>query len=166
MLTTISDPIELRETFARFPSGIAALAAVVDGVETVLIASSFTVGVSQDPPLVLFAVQKSSTTWPILAAAPFIGVSILGEDHAEKSRQLAGKDKSRRFEGVDVRIEPSGALLLPGSPVLLECSVESTYPAGDHDIVVLRVGAVESSADRDALIWYRSQFMRLAKEVA
>ncbi|MCP2266034.1 flavin reductase family protein [Promicromonospora thailandica] len=166
MLTGTQDPRAIRDTFARFPSGVAALAAVVDGDPTILVASSFTVGVSQDPPLVLFAVQRSSTTWPALATAPSIGVSVLGEQHAEKVRQLACRDKTRRFDGVRTRVERSGALFLEGAPVALECTTQDVYPAGDHDIVVLRVRGVETDAGQDALVWYRSRIMTLPGEVA
>jgi flavin reductase (DIM6/NTAB) family NADH-FMN oxidoreductase RutF len=163
MLTRCDDPRLIRDTFAGFPSGLAALAAVVEEVPTVLIASSFTVGISQDPPLVLFAVQHSSTTWPLLATAPAIGVSVLGERHAGKARQLAAPDKSRRFDGVATRVENSGAIFLDGAPVLLECSTEHIYPAGDHDIVVLRVRGIETDFAQDALIWHRSRIATLAE---
>ncbi|NNH50965.1 flavin reductase family protein [Promicromonospora citrea] len=162
MSVPTDDPRSIRDTFARYPSGIAALAAVVDGAPTVLVASSFTVGVSEDPPLVLFAVQRSSTTWPTLATAPSIGVSVLGERHAAVVRRLACRDRARRFEGVGTRVLPSGALFLDGAPVALECTTEDVYPAGDHDIVVLRVGSVESDAGQDPLLWYRSRVMTLA----
>jgi flavin reductase (DIM6/NTAB) family NADH-FMN oxidoreductase RutF len=163
VLTPCTDPRQIRDTFSGFPSGLAALAAVVDDVPTVLVASSFTVGVSQDPPLVLFAVQRSSTTWPVLATAPAIGVSVLGAVHAGTARRLAGPDKSRRFDGVPTRVEPSGAVFLDGAPVLLECSTEHVYPAGDHEIVVLRVHGWETDFTQDALVWHRSRLTPLAQ---
>jgi flavin reductase (DIM6/NTAB) family NADH-FMN oxidoreductase RutF len=165
-LQTIVEPRDVRDAFATFPSGVAALGAVVGDQPTVLIASSFTVGVSQDPPLVLFAVQHSSTTWPVLATAPVIGVSVLGEDHAQKLRQLASADRSRRFDGVGVSVDDGGALYLDGSPAALECTTEAVHPAGDHDIVVLRVHRIETDAERHPLVWYRSRTATMAAEVA
>jgi flavin reductase (DIM6/NTAB) family NADH-FMN oxidoreductase RutF len=156
------DVTALRQAFSGFPCGVAALSAIVDDEPTVLVASSFTVGVSQDPPLVMFAVQHTSTTWPVLAGASAIGVSILGEGHANVTRQLAAKDKSVRFAGVDTMISESGAIFLEGAPIWLECAVEHTYPAGDHDIIVLRVNGLMSDFAHSPLVWHRSAFQTLA----
>ncbi|KAF0960256.1 hypothetical protein MLGJGCBP_06648 [Rhodococcus sp. T7] len=70
---------ELRSTLGSFPSGIAALCAAVDDESVGLVATSFSVGVSYDPPLVLFSIQNSSQTWPRLRTAQRLGISILGE---------------------------------------------------------------------------------------
>lgn len=156
------DPRRLREAFSGFPCGVVAIAARVDGNDEVLIASSFTVGVSQDPPLVMFAVQHTSTTWPVLRRAPRVGVSVLGDGHADRIRQLAGPDRARRFDGLVTHPSPTGAILLQDAPIWLECTLWNTYPAGDHDIVVLRVERLSSEFGYQPLVWHRSAFATLA----
>jgi flavin reductase (DIM6/NTAB) family NADH-FMN oxidoreductase RutF len=151
----------LRRAFSGFPSGVAALAAVVDSTPTVLVVSSFSVGVSQDPPLVLCAVQRSSTTWPLLAKAPMIGVSVLGETHTEKARQLASPEKDRRLDGIDTLVSGSGSVFLHGATIWLECSIEGAHDAGDHEIIVLRVLGFRDDFPHQPLVWHRSAFTTL-----
>jgi flavin reductase (DIM6/NTAB) family NADH-FMN oxidoreductase RutF len=74
-----TDPTIVRQAFAQFPSGVAALAADIDGAKHVLVASSFMVGVSLEPCLVAVAVQKTSETWDHISRAGRLGVSIFGK---------------------------------------------------------------------------------------
>jgi len=157
-----SDPAEMRSAFSGFPSGVAALAAMVGGDPVVMICSSFSVGVSYDPPMVSFAVQRSSTTWPVLAAALAIGVSILGEGHSGRTSQLASRDKGKRLSGLRIAEAASGAIFLSGSPMQLECVVEHRYPAGDHDIIVLRVVSLRSDDSPGPLVWHQRRSKTLA----
>ena len=159
MLSPVGDAV--RQTFALFPSGVAAIAAEIDGVARVLVASSFQVGISADPPLVLFAVQRTSETWPLLRAAPRLGVSVLGEAHESAARQLASK-VADRFSGIATETTGSGAILIDGAPVHLECSMEGETPAGDHEVVLLRVHALATDPAAAPLVFHGSTFRRLS----
>ncbi|GAA3326088.1 flavin reductase family protein [Paeniglutamicibacter sulfureus] len=152
----------LRETFAHFPSGVAAMTAEVDGAAHALVASSFTVGVSLEPALVMFAVQKSSGTWPILRQARRVGVSILGQDQGALCRQLANRDKNARFADVEVHRLESGALLLPHASLWFECSIFDEHPAGDHDVVLLEIHALHADKTTSPLVFHDSAFRQLA----
>ncbi|NQX28976.1 flavin reductase family protein [Microbacteriaceae bacterium VKM Ac-2854] len=157
------DPQLLRQAFSHFPSGVAAFAAEVDGRLEGMVASSFTVGVSMDPPLVLFAVQNTSTTWPVLRGARRLGVSVMGADHEGPARQLASRNKLGRFENLDVARSEAGAVFIHGSPLWLECSVFAEIPAGDHHVVLLEVTALHNDATIAPLVFHGSAFKRLSE---
>ncbi|MBO0895762.1 flavin reductase family protein [Arthrobacter sunyaminii] len=160
-LLTDLQPAALRRAFSRFPSGVAALCAVIDGEPQGLVASSFTVGVSMDPPLVMFAVQNTSRTWPVLRGSARIGVSILGSDHEGVCKQIASR-AGDRFAGLDLHTDDSGSLFLDRAALWLECSVENEVPAGDHQVVLLRVHGHASHEDaHEPLIFHGSAFRRL-----
>lgn len=166
-LTAVSpSPQTLREAFSHFPCGVAALSAEVAGTPEVMVASSFTVGVSMDPPLVMFAVQNTSTTWPLLRTADSIGISILAGEHAGICRQLAAKDKSGRFTDVATRTTGAGAVLISDSSVHLECTVHAEYPAGDHTVVLFEVTALHTEKAIEPLVFHGSRFRQMLTEAA
>lgn len=159
-LAEVPGPGPLRAAFSHFPSGLAALAAQVDGGPVGLVASSFTVGVSLDPPLVLFAVQNTSATWPVLRRARRIGVSVMGESHDQACRQLAAKTGDR-FAGLDIASTEHGAVFINDAPLWLECVVEGEMPAGDHHVVLLRILSLDSRPEINPLVFHQSCFRRL-----
>ncbi len=152
-------PTSLREAFGHFPSGVIAIAADIGGTRVGLAASTF-VPVSLDPPLVSFCVQNSSTTWPTLVDAPFLGISVLGESHDEAARTLAAKTGDR-FAGLETTSSERGAVFIHGTSVWLESAIEQQIPAGDHVIVVLRVNAITVHEDVPPIVFHRSTFRKL-----
>lgn len=159
------DPASLRETFGHVSSGVAALCTLVDGAPQGIAASTFTVGVSLDPPLAMFAVQKSSRTWPLIRAGGRIGVSVLAAGQADACRQIASKSADR-FAGLGLTATEQGALFLSDAGLWLDCSVETKVPAGDpagdHAVVLLRVhGYSVRDSSSDPLIFQGSEFRSL-----
>lgn len=152
-------PTELRRAFGAFPTGVTAIAALVDGVPVGLAASSFT-SVSLDPPLVSVCVAHSSTTWPVLRERTRLGVSVLGAHQEHACRQLAAREGDR-FAALDWRSTRDGAVLLEDASAWLDCSVEQLIRAGDHDIVLLRVHEVDADHAVAPLVFHGSRFRRL-----
>jgi flavin reductase (DIM6/NTAB) family NADH-FMN oxidoreductase RutF len=154
------DPAHLRRVFGAFPSGVTAVAALVDGHPVGIAASSFT-SVSLDPPLVSVCVAHSSTTWPVLRRSARLGVSVLNADQEDACRQLSVRGIDR-FASLRWNATADGAVLLDGASAWLDCSTEQQVRAGDHDIVVLRVHELDADHGLAPLVFHRSRFRRLA----
>ncbi|WP_433221122.1 flavin reductase family protein [Dactylosporangium sp. CS-047395] len=150
---------DLRRVFGAFPSGVTAVAAIVDGVPVGLAASSFT-SVSLDPPLVSICIAHSSNTWRALRLARRLGVSVLAADQEHLGRQFSARGVDR-FAGVTWRATTEGEILLDGACAWLDCSIEREIPAGDHDIVLLRVHALDADRTVAPLVFHQSRFGRL-----
>lgn len=161
------DPLDLRRAFSQFPQGVVTVAAEVDGRPEGLLASTFTVGVSLEPPLVTFAVQHTSSTWPKLRdGAARLGVSVIGREHSDLSRQIASKDRENRFAGVAHHVAEDGALILDDVPMWLSTRVHSQFTAGDHDVVVLEVMDLGMEDSAEPVVFHRSEFKELSPQTA
>lgn len=154
------DPAVVRQAFAQFPSGVAVLAADIDGGKHALVASSFMVGVSLDPCLGAVAVQKTSETWPRIKEADSLGVSILGTGQSEVTRRLASKDRAARFEQIAIEVGDRGAIFIEGASLWLECSIHQVSEAGDHWMALLEVHKL-GVGDNEPLIWHGAKFREL-----
>jgi flavin reductase (DIM6/NTAB) family NADH-FMN oxidoreductase RutF len=154
------DLVTLRRVFGAFPTGVTALAALVDGSPVGITASSFT-SVSLDPPLVSVCVATSSTTWPALRTAPGIGISVLSQAQEAVSRRLSARGADR-FAQLEWYSGAGGAVLIPGASAWLVCSVEQEIRAGDHEIVLLRVHLLDADHAQPPLVFHASRYRRLA----
>lgn len=160
-LASPTDPAALRQVFGTFPSGVTAVAALIEGKPVGISASSFT-SVSLAPPMVSVCVAHASTTWPVLSAATRFGVSVLGSDQDAVCRQLASKNGDR-FAGLDWLATPDGAVLLNGASAWFDCAIEQIVRAGDHDIVVLRVHGCRADHEIAPLVFHASRFRQMLR---
>ena len=153
----------LREAYSHFPQGLVLVAAQIDGTPHGLLASTFTVGVSLDPPLVSVAVQHSSLTWPALHEHGHLGVTVLGQEQSPFARQLAATDRAHRFDGIETDVDTCGALTLRNAPAWMSVRVYDQVRAGDHDLVLLEVLSIGSRPEAEAMVFHRSEFKHLSR---
>lgn len=108
-----------------------------------LTVSSF-VTLSFDPPLVMFAIQHDTNSYPAIVSSKAFGVSLLGEGQVEIARRFAvkGVDKiaNTRFDAGTTLQVP----LIADSLAQIECLTSQIFISGDHAIVVGRVEAART----------------------
>ncbi len=150
---------EFRRVLGHFATGVTIITAM-DGDEPVGVAANSFTSVSLDPPLILFCVGGSSTTWPRIERSGNFAVNILGEHHEHLSRLFAQKGADR-FTDTLWRRGRTGAPLLEEAIAFVECAIEAQHPAGDHTIVVGRVMDLGMVEDAPPLLFYRGEYARL-----
>ncbi|MHB8438811.1 MAG: flavin reductase family protein [Acidimicrobiales bacterium] len=147
----------LREVMGHFASGVTIVTAV-DGAEPVGFTCQAFSSLSLDPPLVVLAPGKNSTTWPRIVAAGQFCVNILAEGQEALCRDFAvsGGDK---FAGVAWQPAGNDAPVLEGALAWIECALVEAHDAGDHELVVGRVLDMGVGQGKP-LIFYRGGFGR------
>lgn len=122
-------------------------------------------GVSLQPPLVLVCADKTSNTLKVVRKGGNFAVNVLAAGQEALSNRFASKkDEFRRFEGLSCASAATGAPLIPGALVSLDCRLVAAHDAGDH---VILVGEVEELVQREAepLLHWSSAYRSLAPKV-
>jgi 3-hydroxy-9,10-secoandrosta-1,3,5(10)-triene-9,17-dione monooxygenase reductase component len=151
------DQARFREVLGHFATGVTIVTASEVGEPVGFSCQSFS-ALSLDPPMVILAPAKSSTSWPRIAEAGAFAVNILAE-HQEAiclNFAVSGGDK---FDGVAWTAGTTGAPLIKGSLATIECTLGAIYEGGDHELVTGHVVAMEVGSG-SPLLFYRSGFGR------
>ncbi|MCW2616742.1 MAG: flavin reductase domain protein FMN-binding protein [Frankiales bacterium] len=154
-----SDPAHFREVLSHFASGVVVVTAVVDGTPVGMTCQSFT-SLSLDPPLVLFCPARTSTSWPVVQRADWFCLNVLSSEQHGLSNGFA-KSGSDKFAGVSWTPTPHGAPALDGAAAHVEVRLAHVFDGGDHHIVTCHVESLQSAADSEPLLYYRSGYRSL-----
>lgn len=153
------DARALREVMGHFATGVTVVTAMHHTQPVGFTCQSF-VSLSLDPPLIALAPSKASTSWPRIRAADSFCVNVLTDGQAGLCRTFAqpGGDK---FAGIDWSPGVTGAPVLRRSLAWVECELEASHDAGDHELIIGRVRGI-SIGEGTPLLFYRSRLTRLA----
>lgn len=155
------DSARFRQVLGHLPTGVV----VVTGVDATGAPSGITIGsfvsVSLVPPLVGFFPGVTSRSWSLIAQGQSFCANVLTSEQDEICWRFAREPEggmSARFDGLDWTKSPSGMPILPGALAIIDCSIESVTPAGDHNFVLGRVQHLSvNEIAGDAMVFYRGQ---------
>lgn len=153
---------EFRRVLGNFATGVTVITApAADGESgpAGFACQSFS-SLSLDPPLVVFMVGRTSTTWPRIARAGVFCVNVLAAHQGALCSGFAvsGADK---FAGVDHEPAPfSGSPRLAGATAWIDCAIHAVHTGGDHLIVVGRVEALGTGdSEETPLLFHKGRFV-------
>lgn len=156
------DPAHFRRVLGCHATGVAAITAMgADGAPVGMAVTSFS-SISLDPPLVAFCPDKTSSTWPQIAAAGRFAVNLLAADQEAVCRSLASRGGDK-FAGVPHWVSGTGVPVIEGAVATIECAVHAVLEGGDHWIVLGRVLALDASEQAEPLLFFRSGYARVAR---
>jgi 3-hydroxy-9,10-secoandrosta-1,3,5(10)-triene-9,17-dione monooxygenase reductase component len=163
MSTASIDPRGFRDALGHYASGITIVAAMVEGAPVGFTCQSF-YSVSLDPPLISFSVMKGSRSWQRIRAVANFTVNLLAWDQQHLSRTFSSPSADR-WAQVRWSTNTRGGPVIDGCLLWLDCQTYAEHEAGDHAVVIGRVGSLWHSAEpgeRSPLVYYRGRYRQLA----
>ena len=154
------DPDRFRTVFGHFATGVAVVTVAGPAGEGGLTANAVC-SVSLDPLLALVCFEQSARTLPLVRDAGRFAVNVLRAGSEDVARVFASKvPEAEKLRGVPHRLE-AGMPILDASLAWLVCDVRELIPAGDHEIAIGEVVAMDV-VDGEPLLWYRGGYQSLS----
>jgi flavin reductase (DIM6/NTAB) family NADH-FMN oxidoreductase RutF len=164
MTPPASDPRSLRDAFGCFMTGVTIVTTLdAAGKPVGFTANSFS-SVSLDPPLLLVSIAARSANLPAFAAGRGFAVNVLAEGQKDLANTFA-RPAENRFADVYWRQGPVGAPLIAGTSAWFDCALEQAIPAGDHVILIGRIGGFAATS-APGLGYYRGAYVTPAQTAA
>lgn len=159
--TASPEPADFRKAMAEFATGVTVVTAL-DGGEPVGFACQSFASVSLDPPLILFCADKRGRSWPRIRSAGRFCVNVLGEEQRDLCERF-GSSRGAKFDDLEWEESRWGSPALPDVLLAVHCVVHDVHEAGDHEVVIGRVLAVDrhevlDGAWRRPMVFFRSRF--------
>ncbi|MBO1267292.1 flavin reductase family protein [Arthrobacter cavernae] len=149
-------PAYYRQILGLLPTGVTAITGVNDDGEKLgLVVGTFQ-SLSIDPPLVMFCVDKSSSTWPKVRKLQNFTANILADDQVPVCRKLSSKGP-RKLEDVPNSTCALGTPHIEGATAYIDCVVTAEVAVGDHYMVVGSIVSMEQGSG-DALLFRGGKF--------
>jgi flavin reductase (DIM6/NTAB) family NADH-FMN oxidoreductase RutF len=131
---------ELRRAFAQFATGITVVTTrAADGTPVGMTANSFA-SVSLEPPLALWSLARSASSFEAFRAAHGFRVHVLAADQLEIAKRFATRGADKFAVGQWTHVAGASPQLA-GCVAWFECATRSQHDEGDH---VIFVGRIES----------------------
>ncbi|MBO0145205.1 flavin reductase [Agrobacterium sp. Ap1] len=138
-------PDSLKSVMRQVAGTVSVITAGVGDARTGATVTSAT-ALSVDPPTMIVNINRSSSTWPVLASHNHFCINVLGVEDQAVAHRFSGADGLKgvqRYEGAQWTTLSSGASALIGALASIDCEVEEVFERHSHAIIIGRVLAIQ-----------------------
>ncbi|WP_085991182.1 flavin reductase family protein [Oceanobacillus senegalensis] len=156
----VMDARDFRDIVGNFSTGVTVITTKNGEQKSIgFTANSFT-SLSLNPKLVLFSIDKKSSTYNEFMETKHFAINILASDQVDVSKQFSKRGVDR-FEGVAFYEDASGSPILPDTLAYLDCKVTDHCAGGDHTIVIGEVLSGKADPEKEPLIFFKGKYVNL-----
>ena len=145
----------MKQVNRQFVSGVTVVTTMDDEKPRGLAVNAFS-SISLDPPTVMVAVQRTSSTHDCLFRATHLAINILSTDQLDVVGVFATKADDK-FAGLDWEPGPFGSPLIARSSAQMEVEIRERLQASTHTLFVCRVLHATVS-DRHPMVYSAGRF--------
>jgi flavin reductase (DIM6/NTAB) family NADH-FMN oxidoreductase RutF len=145
----------MKQVNRQFITGVTVVTAM-DGEKPRGLAVNAFSSISLDPPTVMVAVQRTSSTHDCLYQAAHLAINILSVDQPDVVNTFAAKSDDK-FAGLDWEPGPFGSPLIDRSAAQMEVEIRERLQASTHTLFVCRVLHATVS-DRHPMVYSAGKF--------
>lgn len=150
-------PEQMRHALGHFATGVTVVTGFSGDGKPVGFACQSFASVSLEPPLVLFCADHGGRSWPLMRDSGRFTVNVLRHDQRDLVQRF-GSRLGARFDGLDWEASGAGGPSLPGALMRIHCRLDQVHVAGDHDVVIGRVEALDDRGSGRPMLFYRGRF--------
>jgi flavin reductase len=119
--------------------------------------------VTDSPPTLLVCLNRTSGSYLHYSGNRAIGINVLASGHEELAMRFAKSSlvADERFAAGEWTTAETGAPLLSGAMVALDCTIDQIVEVGTHSVFFCLVRAVRFGDNAEGLIYHNRAFHRI-----
>ncbi|MEA5154350.1 flavin reductase family protein [Raineyella sp.] len=153
---------DFKAVFRRHAGGVAVVTALGPDGPIGFTATSV-ISLSVDPAYLAFSVNAHSSALPVIEIADSVVVNVLSADQAAVADRFASRTQDR-FAGPEIRVLPTGDVVLTGSTGWVQGRIEQRVHVGNSLLVVVRALTAGLGQHTWPLVYVDRTYHRLGED--
>lgn len=150
------DPLQFRRALGNFATGVTIVTAQNEQGEKVGVTANSFNSVSLDPPLILWSIDKKSSSFPVFEQASHFAVNVLSGSQIELSNKFSRRNIDK-YADTHYQEGQGSVPVLAHCSAVFECERHQIIEGGDHWILIGKVVAFHDEG-RSPLVYHQGAY--------